>query len=238
MTAHHVAPAVTPHATMGIMGATADGHHAGGTPHHAAGHGAAPTPATSLELRPAPHLRWAVLVVAGVVSALFLAFAAASGEPLAVLGVLACCLAVCGLLWARAARLRVSVTGHQIETVGFFRRQVHPRARAAHLVRATLLTRRGTPYPAVFVLDARGHLLARANGGTYAPEDLDRLAAYLGLPWSGPPHPVTAYRLRQMYPGTVPRAEANPVLIGCLVGAVLMVLLLVGGFTLAWFTRP
>ncbi|MDT0341455.1 hypothetical protein [Streptomyces litchfieldiae] len=183
--------------------------------------------AAPLLLRPAARLRWAILVVAVVCGLVFLSPAGALGGAPALVATVVVETAACVLLWMRASRIRVVVTEHQIETIGVFRRRLRPRAEAAHVVRATLIPPRGMIFPVVFVLDARGRVIVRLNGGAYAPEDLDRLAGHLGLPQSGPDQPVTARQLTRTYPEIVPFFEARPILTGFAVAAMLVPVLMV-----------
>ncbi|RKN04535.1 hypothetical protein D7319_28290 [Streptomyces radicis] len=178
-------------------------------------------------LRPAARLRRGTVAVAAVFGLVSLSPAGALGGAPALLVTAVVAAAVCALLWVRVSRVRVVVSERCVESFGVFRSRVHARAEAARVVRARLVPARGLPFPAVFVLNAGGGVVVRLNGGTYAREDLDRLADHLGLPVSGPAAPVTARQLAVTHPGIVPFFEARPLLTGFVAAAVVVPVILV-----------
>jgi hypothetical protein len=113
-------------------------------------------------------------------------------------------------IWGHPRYSLIVVTPDEIVVRGFVVRRRVPRARAAQVVRADVVQPRGPIVDTVFVIDAAGDVLVRIYGRHFRRADIDRLVAFLGLPWTAPPGPVTAPTLATMHPGIVPSYEAQP----------------------------
>lgn len=181
----------------------------------------------SLVLRPPRSTLRTMLVSAVVITAVGTAGLWLKGGWQVALGGAVLLLGVVAVGAVHMARSSVVLTPHEIVVTGLGRPRRRARARAAVVVRATLIAPRGGPHHNLFVLDAFGRVLIRVYGMHYAPRDLDRLVHALGLPVSGPDRPVTAKELARRYPGILSWAEQHPyVLGGALAGAVVLLLLL------------
>jgi hypothetical protein len=136
-----------------------------------------------------------------------------------------------GILGWRSLRQRgIVVTPHEITVRGLLFRRRGKRARAVSVVRARVIQPRALVFDTVYVIGADGAAVIRINGQHYARADMDRLVAFLGLPWSGPSDPVTAPQLDAAYPGVVPWHQAHPYqfgMAGAGFGVVLAVLIAV-----------
>ncbi|TCC07467.1 hypothetical protein [Kribbella soli] len=161
-----------------------------------------------LVLRPAAGPRRQVLTIAGVISAvLVIGGVMAGGRP-----ALITCIGLVLLLAATIAvylwRSRIVVTPAGISARGLTFHRRRDRALAASVIRATVV-QPGAVSETIVVLDAAGHALLSINGALYAPADLDRLVAHLGLPTGRPNGPVTTAQLARERPGSVSWAGRN-----------------------------
>jgi hypothetical protein len=105
---------------------------------------------------------------------------------------------------------RITLTPHEIIVRWLFIRQRRSRPQISAVVRATLIAPRGSPGDSLFLLDAHGNLLIRLSAGLYKREDFDRLIRALGVPCSGPDHPVRVQEFAEIHPGLVSWAERHP----------------------------
>lgn len=161
-----------------------------------------------LVLRPAAGPRRQVLTIAGVIAlVLIIGGVMAGGRP-----ALITCIGLILLLAATIAvylwRSRIVVTPADISARGLTFHRRRDRALAASVLRATVV-QPGAVSETIVVLDAGGHALLSINGALYAPADLDRLVAHLGLPTGSPNGPVTTAQLAREQPGSVGWAGRN-----------------------------
>lgn len=188
----------------------------------------------ALVVRPAPGPRRHALTIAAVIAAvLLLAGVLAGGRPALFTGIGLAAVTVVTVL-VHLWRSRILVTPAEISARGLFGRRRGDRGLAASVVQATLI-RPGASARTVFVLDAEGQVLLRIDGALYAPDDLDRLVAHLGLPAGGSDDPVTGARLARAQPGAAGWIERHPVGVILLCAAGFVVIALVGGALLAGF---
>lgn len=177
--------------------------------------------------RGAPGEVVGVWVLSALVTLLFAPIPVVTGHPLAI-GMIVVLPVVLGVLGWRSLRARgIVVTHHEIVVRGLLFRRRGQRGRAASVVRARVIQPRAMVFDTVYVRDAGGHLVVRVNGQHYARADMDRLVAFLGVPWSGPDTQVRPSQLDAMYPGVVPWHEAHPYQFGMLGAAVGLVLSIV-----------
>ncbi|WP_304455382.1 hypothetical protein [Nocardiopsis sp. YSL2] len=128
----------------------------------------------------------------------------------------------------------IELTEREIAVRGLCSRKRRSRARAARVVRATLVQMRGSPMETLFVLDANGGVLLRMRGELYAPEDLDLFVRELGVPCDGPDEPVTANRFAKSHPGLVSWVERHPYLLLFLVTVIVVGAVMAGVVLPVW----
>ncbi|WP_020580296.1 hypothetical protein [Actinopolymorpha alba] len=170
--------------------------------------------AAALVIRLSAGTRRRPFVLAPICAATILVPAAGIGgvTAFAVAAAVVAVLSIPGFLYVY--RTRVIVTDAEFGRVGLLGRpRMRRRADAGSVVRATLPPLRGMtgPYHNVFICDVAGKPLLRLHTGTFAPSDLDRFVARLGLPVREIEGVITPARLGEIHPGIVPWWERRPV---------------------------
>lgn len=194
---------------------------------------AGPGSLENLELRPArKRVRRQFILAAAVMGAMVVG-ATLTGEPLGIMIALILVAVVMTLLLIHVRIARIVVTAAEIRVSGLFHRRVRPRGLGARIVRATLLQPRSPAIDNVFVLDPQGKVLIRINGMLQEPEELDRLIAHLGLPATGPGHPVTPAELAKVHPGIVPFIERRPYVSGFAIAGLIIAGVILTGIVIA-----
>jgi hypothetical protein len=140
------------------------------------------------------------------------------------------CLTVGGLtylgMWRYIATARVTITSDRIELTGFFgQRRSRPLSDVAAVVRVDQLG--GTSVGIrtlrnLFVLDDRGKPITRLQERPWAPDEMDRLTAALGVTPTVIPGLTSANELARRYPGVVKFRELHPMIFGFAIALVLV----------------
>ncbi len=148
------------------------------------------------------------------------------------------CLTVGGLtylgMWRYIATARVTVTSDRIELTGFFgQRRSRPLSDVAAVVRVNQLggTNVGPPLRALFVLDHRGKPITRLQERAWAPDEMERLTATLGVSPTVIPELTSANELGRRYPGVMKFRELHPWIFGFAITLVILAVI-VGGVQL------
>jgi len=155
-----------------------------------------------LVLRPAAGPRRQVLTIAGVIAVVLIIAGVLAGGRLALITCIGLVLLLAATIAVYLWRSRIVVTRAGISARGLTFHRRRDRALAASVLRATVV-QPGAVSETIVVLDAGGHALLTINGALYAPTDLDRLVAHLGLPTGSPNGPVTTAQLVREQPGSV-----------------------------------
>ncbi|RJL35385.1 hypothetical protein [Bailinhaonella thermotolerans] len=180
-----------------------------------------------LTIRPDVRKGLAVLVTAGAAAVAIVAAILIGDAPAALAAIMGGFFAaLIALAAASLLRSRVVLTSHEIILRGPISERRRPRARAARAVRATLTGPKGGPGDTLFILDAHHNVLLRVSASMYGREQIDHLVAALGVPCSGPAHPVTAAELSKTYPGLFRWPERHPYLLGFAIAATVLILIL------------
>lgn len=153
-----------------------------------------------LVLRPAPGPRRLVYRITTVIPVvLVIAGVLAEGRPALITGIglaLVFAAAMAVYLW----RSRIMVTATEISARGLWFHRRRDRAKAASLIRMTVVHPGAAPAETIVVFDPGRRPLLSINAALYSAADLDRLVDHLGLPVAGSDGPVTAAQFARDQP--------------------------------------
>ncbi|WP_017573610.1 hypothetical protein [Nocardiopsis halotolerans] len=180
-----------------------------------------------LVLRPSLRAGWVKLGFAAVACVLPTAEVWVSFGPGAGLVAGAVLVVLVALVAAHLHRARIVLTPREIVLRGAFFRRRRSLENAVWTIRATIVQPNAPPADNLFLLDAHGGVLLRVHGTNYTTEDVDRLVHALGLPCSGPEHPVSPKELQRYRPGLVTWAEQHAFLLGVAFAVVLTLVIAV-----------